>query len=61
MKIPSLGVGWFGVCAAVLAWAVPAVAGGPAPPVSVPGPGTLTMLSTGIAVVVVGVRWLRGK
>lgn len=61
MKTLSLVVGWLVVGAAFLAWAGPAVAGGPAPPVQVPGPGTLTALSTGIVAAVVAVRWLRGK
>jgi len=61
MKTLSLAVGWLVAGAAFLTWAVPAVAGGPAPPVQVPGPGTLTAVSTGIVVVVVGARWLRGK
>jgi hypothetical protein len=61
MKTLSLVVGWLVVGAAFLAWAGPAVAGGPAPPVKVPGPGTLTAISTGIVAAVVAVRWLRGK
>jgi hypothetical protein len=61
MKTLSLVAGWLVVSAAFLAWAGPAVAGGPAPPVQVPGPSTLTALSTGIVAAVVAVRWLRGK
>jgi hypothetical protein len=62
MKTLSLAVGWLVAAIVFLAWAGPAVAGGPAPPpVRVPGPGTLTAVSTGIVVAVVAGRWLRGK
>jgi hypothetical protein len=61
MKTLSLAVGWLVASLAFLAWAGPAVAGGPAPPVRVPGPGTLTAVSTGIVFAVVATRWLRGK
>jgi hypothetical protein len=61
MKTLSLVVGWLVAGAAFLTWAGPAVAGSPVPPVQVPGPGTLTAVSTGIVVAVVAVRWLRGK
>jgi hypothetical protein len=61
MKTLLLAVGWLVVGVAFLTWAGPAVAGGPAPPVRVPGPGTLTAVSTGIVFAVVATRWLRGK
>jgi hypothetical protein len=63
MKTLSSAVGWLVAGAAFLTWAGAgaAVAGGPAPPVQVPGPGTLTAVSTGIVVAVVAARWLRGK
>jgi hypothetical protein len=61
MKTLSLAVGWLIAGIAFLTWAGPAVAGGPAPPVQVPGPGTLTAVSTGIVFAVVATRWLRGK
>ena len=61
MKTLLLAVGWLVAGVAFLAWAGPAVAGGPAPPVRVPGPGTLTAVSTGIVFAVVATRWLRGK
>jgi hypothetical protein len=61
MKTLSLAVGWLVAGIAFLAWVGPAVAGGPAPPVRVPGPGTLTAVSTGIVFAVVAARWLRGK
>ena len=61
MKTLSLAVGWLVAGIAFLAWAGPAVAGGPAPPVRGPGPGTLTAVSTGIVFAVVAARWLRGR
>jgi len=61
MKTLSLGAGWLVAGAiTVLAWAGPAAAGAP-PVVQLPSPGTLTMLSTGIALAVLGARWLRRK
>ena len=44
-----------------LSVAVPAFAGAPIPTLPVPEPGTLSLLSGGAALVVLGARWFRRK
>ena len=54
---PSLGLVALGAAATVLAWIDTALASTP----QVPEPGSLALLSAGIAAVAVGSRWFRRK
>jgi hypothetical protein len=46
---------------AALACTTSVSAGGPAPVIQVPNPGTLTLVSTAVVVGVIATRWLRRK
>jgi hypothetical protein len=49
------------VAAALLVPALPVLATNGAPPIRVPGPSTLALLSVGVAAAAIAVRWIRRR